>query len=159
LHYAVRMPTIRRATAADAELLAEQRVLMAVDAGMAEKQATAPMRANFLPWVRERIEDGQYIGWIAEEDGQPVGGAGLWVMDWPPVSVDPEPRRGYLINFYIAPEMRRRGIASELLKLAVAEARTRELRVVTLHASQEGRRLYESFGFSEGNEMRLMLEL
>ncbi|HXE09059.1 MAG TPA: GNAT family N-acetyltransferase [Acidobacteriaceae bacterium] len=153
------MSTIRRATAADSELLAEQRVLMFVDAGVAEERAMGPMRENFIPWVRERLLDGRYIGWIAEEAGHAVGGAGLWVMDWPPMFLDAKPQRGYLLNFYVAPDARRRGIARELLALAVAEVKARRLGVVTLHASKYGRPLYEQFGFQAANEMRLVLEL
>lgn len=153
------MPTIRRAAPADAELLAEQRMLMFVDAGMAEECAMGQMRENFLSWVRERLDDGRYVGWIAEEDGRAVGGAALWIMDWPPMFLDPEPQRGYLLNFYVVPEARRRGVARELLALAVAEAKERRLGVVTLHASKYGRPLYEQFGFKAANEMRLVLEL
>jgi ribosomal protein S18 acetylase RimI-like enzyme len=153
------MPTIRRAAPADAELLAEQRMLMFVDAGMAEECAMGQMRENFLSWVRERLDDGRYVGWIAEDDGRAVGGAALWIMDWPPMFLDPEPQRGYLLNFYVVPEARRRGVARELLALAVAEAKERRLGVVTLHASKYGRPLYEQFGFKAANEMRLVLEL
>jgi GNAT superfamily N-acetyltransferase len=134
-------------------------MLMFVDAGMAEECAMGQMRENFLSWVRERLDDGRYVGWIAEEDGRAVGGAALWIMDWPPMFLDPEPQRGYLLNFYVVPEARRRGVARELLALAVAEAKERRLGVVTLHASKYGRPLYEQFGFKAANEMRLVLEL
>ena len=144
---------------ADAALLAEQRTLMFVDAAVAQASAMGPMRENFTAWVRERIENDTYIGWIAEEDGRAVGGAALWIMDWPPMFLDPEPQRGYLLNFYVVPEARRRGVARELLALAVAEAKERRLGVVTLHASKYGRPLYEQFGFKAANEMRLVLEL
>ena len=134
-------------------------MLMFVDAGMAEECAMGQMRENFLSWVRERLDDGRYVGWIAEEDGRAVGGAALWIMDWPPMFLDPEPQRGYLLNFYVVPEARRRGVARELLALAVAEAKERRLGVVTLHASKYGRPLYEQFGFKAATEMRLVLEL
>ena len=153
------MPNIRRATAADAELLAEQRLQMYMDAEVPWASATDEMHKNFVPWVRERIEQGSYVGWIVEENGHAVGGAGLWVMDWPPHFLDAKPGRGYLLNFYVAPEMRRRGLAGELLELSVAEARARGLRVVTLHASKYGRPVYESFGFHAGDEMLIELDV
>jgi GNAT superfamily N-acetyltransferase len=152
------MPNIRRATAADAELLAEQRLQMYMDAEVPWISATEEMRKNFGPWVCARIEDGSYIGWIVEEDGRAVGGAGLWVMDWPPHFLDAKPGRGYLLNFYVAPEVRRQGLASELLELSVAEARARGLGVVTLHASKYGRPVYEKFGFKSGDEMLIELD-
>ena len=62
------------------------------------------------------------------------------------------------MNFYVAPEMRRRGLARELLALAVAEAKARGIKVVTLHASKFGKPLYEQNGFEMSNEMRLRPE-
>jgi GNAT superfamily N-acetyltransferase len=90
-----------------------------------------------------------------EDDGRLVGGAGLWVIDWPPHFMDAEPQRAYLLNFYVAPEMRRHGLARELLALAVAEAKARGIVVVTLHASKFGKPLYEKAGFKLSNEMML----
>jgi len=150
------MVEIRLATTADAEAIANQRLRMFIDAEVvAEPEELDKMAANFVPWVRARLEDGTYAGWLAEEDGCLIAGAGLWVMDWPPHFLDAEPRRAYLLNFYVAPEARRRGLARELLALAVAEARARGIKVVTLHASKFGKRLYEQHGFVLSNEMRL----
>jgi ribosomal protein S18 acetylase RimI-like enzyme len=74
-------------------------------------------------------------------------------MEWPPHFLDAEPHRAYLLNFYVAPEMRRRGLARELLALAVAEAKAHEIKVVTLHASKFGKPVYEQNGFAMSNEM------
>jgi ribosomal protein S18 acetylase RimI-like enzyme len=131
---------------------------MFADAGLASEDEMGPMVANFVPWVRAKLADGSYVGWLTEEDGRLVAGAGLWVMEWPPHFLDAEPRRAYLLNFYVAPEARRRGLARELLGLAVAEARARGIKVVTLHASKFGKPLYEQTGFEMSNEMRLRPE-
>jgi ribosomal protein S18 acetylase RimI-like enzyme len=152
------MAKIRRATVADAETIGLKRMRMFADAGLASEAEMGPMVANFIPWVRAKLADDSYVGWLAEEDGQLVAGAGLWVMDWPPHFLDAEPRRAYLLNFYVAPEMRRRGLARELLGLAIAEAKTRGIKVVTLHASKFGQPLYEQTGFEMSNEMRLPAE-
>jgi ribosomal protein S18 acetylase RimI-like enzyme len=131
---------------------------MFADAGLASEDEMGPMVANFVPWVRAKLADGSYMGWLTEDDGRLVGGAGLWVMEWPPHFLDAEPRRAYLLNFYVAPEARRRGLARELLGLAIAEAKARGIRVVTLHASRFGKPLYEQTGFEMSNEMRLRPE-
>jgi ribosomal protein S18 acetylase RimI-like enzyme len=149
------MAETRRATLADAEAITEQRVRMFEDAGVSTEAKMAQMRVNFLPWVRARLENDTYAGWLVEENGRTVGGAGLWVMDWPPHFLDPEPQRAYLLNFYVAPEMRRRGLARELLALAVAEAKARGIKVVTLHASKYGKPVYEQNDFEMSNEMML----
>jgi GNAT superfamily N-acetyltransferase len=152
------MAEIRRAMAADADMIGQQRVRMFADAGLAYDEQMGPMLAMFVPWVRAKLDDGSYVGWLAEQDGQPVAGAGLWVMEWPPHYMDPEPRRAYLLNFYVAPEMRRRGLARDLLALAVGEAKARGIKVVTLHASKFGKPVYEQNGFKMSNEMMLRFD-
>ncbi len=149
------MAETRRATVADAEAIAEQRVLMFVDAGVADMAHMEQMHANFVPWVQARLEDDSYIGWLVEEEGKLLGGAGLWVMEWPPHFMDAEPRRAYLLNFYVAPENRGRGLARELVDLAVKEVTARGIKVVTLHASKWGKPVYERYGFKMSNEMML----
>lgn len=148
----------RRATLADLETIAHQRLRMFVDAGLGGEAQMASMIAKFVTWVRPKLSDGTYLGWLVEQDGRPVAGSGLWVMDFPPNIRDEEPRRAYLMNFYVAPEMRRRGLARELLAMAVAEAKARGIKVVTLHASKFGKPLYEQNGFEMSNEMRLRPE-
>jgi GNAT superfamily N-acetyltransferase len=149
------MASTRHAVPADAETIGGQRVQMFADAGLSDPESMQPMLASFVPWVRAKLEDGSYAGWLTEEDGRTVGGAGMWVMEFPPHWMDPEPRRAYLLNFYVAPEMRGRGLATELLALAVAEAKARGIKVVTLHASKFGKPIYERNGFVTTTEMML----
>lgn len=147
----------RPATVEDAETLADQRVRMYVDADLAAETDLAPMRSNFAVWVRSKIQDNSYAGWLVEQNGQSIAGAGVWIMDWPPHFLDAQPRRAYLLNFYVAPHMRHGGLASRLLALAVAEAQARGIKVITLHASKFGRPIYERNGFVTSPEMMLDL--
>src|ERR1017187_3193458 len=102
LRYACWMAETRRATVSDAEAIGEQRVRMFVDDGVADRGNMAQMRANFVEWVRPKLEDGSYVGWLVEEDGRLVAGAGLWGMEGPPHFMDEDSRRTYLLNFYVA---------------------------------------------------------
>jgi ribosomal protein S18 acetylase RimI-like enzyme len=151
------MAETRLATTEDAEAIGLQRQRMFVDSGQSDDAEMQSVVAKFVPWVRAKLEDRSYVGWLTEEDGQLVAGAGLWVMEFPPHFLDDEPRRAYLLNFYVAQEVRGRGLARELLGLAVAEAKTRGIKVVTLHASKFGKPLYELNGFQMSNEMILRL--
>jgi GNAT superfamily N-acetyltransferase len=128
---------------------------MFVDAEVKFAVPMETMVANFVEWLRPKLVDGSYVGWLAEQDGRLVAGAGLWVMEWPPHFMHAEPRRAYLLNFYVAPEMRRQGLARMLLVLAVEEAKARGIKVVTLHASKFGKPVYEQYGFKMSNEMML----
>jgi GNAT superfamily N-acetyltransferase len=132
---------------------------MFAEAGLADEAAMVPMIERFVPWVRAKLDDGSYVGWLTEDDGELVAGAGMWVMEFPPHFMDEDPRRAYLLNFYVAPAMRGRGLARELLARATAEAKARGIKVVSLHASKFGRPLYERSGFVQSNEMLLFHEL
>ncbi len=145
----------RSATADDAELIARQRCSMFIDAGQADEALTKTVFEKFVPWVRPKLEDGSYMGWLVSNDGVVVAGAGMWLMNFPPHWMDVEPVRAYLLNFYVDPEFRGHGIAYGLLKTAVNDARRRGIRVVSLHASKFGKPLYERNGFEPTNEMIL----
>jgi GNAT superfamily N-acetyltransferase len=147
----------RLATEAEAELIAEQRRRMFAEMGRPEDDRMRAMVVAFVPWVRERLRDGRYLGWMVEQAGQVVAGGGMYLMDFPPHFRDPQPLRAYLLNFYVGPEARGRGVARGLLKTAIDEARRRGIRVVSLHASEAGRPLYERNGFAASNEMMLNL--
>ena len=113
------------------------------------------MASNFVEWVRPRLEDGRYFGWLMEDAETVVAGAGMWLMDFPPHWMDAEPVRAYLLNFYVEPAYRGRGIAQQMLKMTVDEAKRRGIGVVSLHASKLGRPIYERNGFTRTNEMML----
>lgn len=149
----------RLATEADAELIAEHRCWMFAEMGNDDPGRLREMAEAFIPWVRERLRDGRYLGWLGMEGEKVVAGAGMWLMDFPPHRRDPQPVRAYLLNFYVAQEARGRGLAHGLLKTAVEEARRRGIRVVSLHASKAGRPIYERFGFEGTNEMMLHLDV
>jgi GNAT superfamily N-acetyltransferase len=149
------MLTHRPAAPADAPLIAHHRQQMFADSGQAGVEAMQSMAANFVAWVAPRLADGRYLGWLFEDAGQVVAGAGMWLIDFPPHWMDPEPVRAYLLNFYVEPSHRGQGLAQQMLDLAVDEARRRGIRVVSLHASTMGRPIYERNGFEPTNEMML----
>ncbi len=107
-----------------------------------------------MPWVERMIAAGKYVGWIVEDDERPVASAGFFELEWPPHPLDPaSEHRGYLLNFWVEPEYRGQGMARSLVREALDEARRRKLRVMALHASDAGRRVYEAMGFRATNEM------
>jgi GNAT superfamily N-acetyltransferase len=149
------MALIRLATVEDAALIAHQRRRMFVDAGQPDGARMRSMETAFIPWVKSRLKDQTYHGWLAHKDGRIVGGAGMWLMDFPPHFLHVETVRAYLLNFYVDPAFRGRGLARTLLQTALAEAHRLDIEIVTLHASKYGRPLYEQHGFAPTNEMML----
>jgi GNAT superfamily N-acetyltransferase len=145
----------RLATVADAELIGEQRRRMFLDSVPTDDAQLERMIAKFVPWVRAKLEDGSYVGWLTSNDWRVVAGAGMWLMEFPPHWMHEEPVRAYLLNFYVDPEFRGHGLAYSLLKTVVEETRQRGIKVVSLHASVFGKPLYERNGFELSNEMIL----
>ncbi len=152
------MPTLRRASAADAELITAHRHRMFTDNAFSTEAQLSAMDANFEPWVRERLADGRYVGLLLEEEGLVVASAGIHFADFPPHYLHVEPGRAYLLNFYTEPGARGQGLANRLLRACVEECRAHGSKVVTLHASPFGRPIYQKFGFTAMNEMMLKLE-
>jgi ribosomal protein S18 acetylase RimI-like enzyme len=68
-------------------------------------------------------------------------------------SIQREQQRGYVLNVFVEPEYRRRGLAQALMSECMDEARRRGIRVVALHASKKGQPVYEKLGFTTSNEM------
>jgi GNAT superfamily N-acetyltransferase len=149
--------SVRRASTGDINILVAQRRAMFVDMGYRDETALDSMAARCHSWLLTRMERKEYHAWLAiASDRSIVAGAGLWLMDWPPHMIGTG-TRGNILNVYTASGFRRRGLAGELIKIAIDWCRTNGVNIVILHSSPDGRRLYESMGFEATNEMRMQL--
>ncbi len=125
--------------------------------GYSGEAALDAMALAFEPWLRRKMEAGEYLAWLAVAPGQAVaGGIGLWLMDWPPHMIGAGARRGNILNVFVRPENRRQGIARQLMRAALDWCAANRIDHVVLHSSADGRRLYESMGFVPTNEMCLL---
>ena len=162
----LRMPdsfTVRPATVADISVLAHHRASMFHDMGTLPVHQMAALEAATASYLRDAMPSGEYLAWVAEApDAHPpiVGGAGVQLR-----SILPRPRPGHedlelgpeaiVLNVYVESSWRRRGAADALMRALLQELAQRGIRRVVLHASEDGRRLYERLGFVATNEMRL----
>ena len=64
-----------------------------------------------------------------------------------------------ILNVFTERAWRRRGLARQLMEQVIAWARAHGVVRLVLHASAEGRPLYERLGFEPTNEMRYTGEL
>jgi GNAT superfamily N-acetyltransferase len=150
--------TIRRASTDDVITLVEHRREMFYDMGYRDDAALDSMAAKFKPWLLDHMNSGEYVAWLAvASDASIAAGAGLWLMDWPPHMIGNGARRGNILNVYTVEKFRRRGLARQLMEAAIQWCRENGVDIVILHASPEGRALYESMGFAPSNEMRIRL--
>lgn len=148
----------RQATADDAAQIVRHRRLMFESMGVGDPARNDAMDAAALAYLPRAIETGEYLGWmVVAPDGEVVGGAGLSVMRLLPTPFNPGGQFTYLMSLYVEPAFRRQGIAGRLIETMVEWSRAHGYGEVRLHASDQGRRLYERLGFRETNEMRLRL--
>lgn len=115
----------------------------------------AARRPGYAAWVRSRIETGRYVGWLAVEAEQVVGGAGAVLLDWGPTRANPGGQMARVVNVFVVEARRRQGIAHELLQAVLRQCEVLGVREFNLGATPEGRPLYRSLGFEDyAAEMR-----
>lgn len=137
----------------DLELICRHREAMFLEAG-GDPAALRVMTEHFRTWLRVRLEDGRYYGFMVMDEGNPAAGIGLMSIDWPPHPAHPtQDQRGYVLNVYVEPAYRRRGLATALMKLAEAEFARRGLGFAVLHATEVGRPVYQALGWAATREM------
>jgi GNAT superfamily N-acetyltransferase len=142
---------IRPVTPGDLDLVCRHREEMFRDAGTADVDL-AVMSQNFARWLKPRLASGAYFGFILTVDDEPAGGVGLMLIDWPPHPLHTTTdRRGYVLNLFIEPEHRRRGLARKLMQLAEDELSQRGVTFMVLHATEKGRPLYAELGWEAGS--------
>ena len=149
--------TLRPASPADAERIQAQRDAMFTDMGSDVARVRAASAAS-LEWLRGGLTDGTYSGVLLETGGDVVAGAGVIWQHLPPSPRSLAPVRGYILNVYVVPPHRGQGVARQLVQALLAECAARGVEQVSLHASDAGKRTYETLGFVATNEMRLTLE-
>ena len=90
----------------DLELICRHRHEMFKASGRTDA-IVQPSTDAFRDWLKPRLGDGSYFGWIAQLDQIDVAGLGMMVIDWPPHPAHPlQSRRGYILNVFVEPSCR-----------------------------------------------------
>jgi GNAT superfamily N-acetyltransferase len=167
MHQTAPVFQVRQATIADASVLAYQRARMFEDMGSVQADAMAALMALSSDYFVRTIPTGSYVAWLMFDAGAPetiVAGAGLLLRTIPPFPIPQGKnagtlatgRQGLIMNVYVEPAWRRKGLARMLMQEVMAYSTTVGVESLVLHASNEGRALYEQLGFKATNEMRLV---
>ena len=155
--------SIRAAVRADAPIIARHRAEMFSDMGQLPSHLYAELIEQTVAYLGEALECGEYVGWLASVNGQRdvVAGAGVQLRRSLPHPVTNETpsriafaRQGIVLNVYTEKAWRRKGLAALLMRHVLDWAARSELDTLVLHASDEGRTLYDRLGFVQTNEMR-----
>ena len=68
----------------------------------------------------------------------------------------PTGRRAHLMNVYTKPDYRRKGISKKMVEMIIDEAKENGVTEISLDATEMGRTLYETLGFTASNECMVM---
>ena len=155
---------VRRATAGDAQIIAHHRAGMFTDMGVLPAALRDRLVADSTRYFERAIPSGEYLGWLAAPTNLPrqiVAGAGVQrrqVLPHPLSgrgdTIIAKGEQGIVLNVFTEPAWRRRGLAGLLMREVLEWAGTSGLETLVLHASGDGRPLYERLGFVATNEMR-----
>ncbi|MCU1371052.1 MAG: acetyltransferase [Ilumatobacteraceae bacterium] len=140
---------IRSATADDLEDVLGLRLAFIADLRGVDPSTFEPA---FVDATRAYLDDvaalGRIRSWLAEDtDGSAVAVLSVLRNDAPPLPEQLLAHEGYIVNLWVAPAARRQGLARALLQAAIDAAPGWGLRRLYLHATDDGRPLYEETGF------------
>ncbi len=109
---------------------------------------------------REYFLHGDHITVLAFDDDNFAGCASMSYMRIMPTFSHPTGKRAHLMNVYTRHEYRRRGIARKMVELLIEETWKKGVTEISLDATESGRPLYESMGFTDSTEsMTLVREI
>ena len=137
----------------DIPLLIELRKRQLIDEG---QDPDVNMDQELVKFFNNHFADNTLVEWVAEEDGKIVGTAAILLFEFPPAFTNPSGIKGYITNMFTVPEYRGQGLASELLKKVLDEARSRNVKNILLAASDMGKPVYKKVGFEEAGDWMKM---
>ena len=146
----------RKGMAQEVDLLVATR--MEAMAAMHGGEMTAELEREIRAYYGRALADGSHAAYLVYEGDAFAGCGGITFYQDMPTRANPTGRVANIMNIYTVPAYRRRGIALRMVDLLVQEARERNVKVVTLDATDAGRPVYEKYGFKlMTSEMELML--
>ena len=100
-------------------------------------------------YYERHIADGSHLAVGAEVDGREAGCGAICFTEELPSPDNPSGRCAYLMNIYVRPMFRSRGIGHEIVSYLVEKAREKRCDKIYLETTDEARSLYNSIGFKE----------
>lgn len=150
---------IRRATVEDIDLLVELRDAMWREiAGEMDSGDVSEALGNTREYFEAAVPTGDYVCLLAEAESRVIGVGGMVIYRKPSQPLSPVGVEGYILNMLTVSEWRGKGVASSIVRELLACAREAGAGLVWLRATEDGRRVYERFGFAE-NPRYMQLKL
>jgi GNAT superfamily N-acetyltransferase len=146
---------IRLARPGDSRALADLRYRFRTETEPASETKPRFLR-RCASWMMKRFRSGAYPWrcWVLDDGKQLLGNVCVQIFEKIPNPVNDEPElHAYVTNFYVAPELRSRGLGKKLLNKALSWCRARGTDAVILWATPGSKSLYRRCGFVESADM------
>lgn len=114
---------------------------------------------QYRRWMRTRMKSRRFVAFLVEDrSGRVLSSGAIWLMPLPPRPLGVGLLAPYLMSMYTEPEDRGKGYASLVVQAAIRWSRSHGYHALYLHASPDGRSIYERAGFQPTPEMRLRFD-
>ena len=135
----------RTATIYDCETLTDLRMRMRkeLDSDFNSKL----IYAETLDFFKRNIKSGMHIAFVCEHNKQMIATVGITLFEIMPTTEHPNSKVARLMNMYVEPVYRHKGIAKALLNYVMLYAKEHRIGKVMLNPSHMGKSLYENYGF------------
>jgi len=110
-------------------------------------EPTFDLSPDLQDYYNRHIADETFVSWLALDNDIIVGTSGISITERPPYYGNRTGKTGILSSMFTLTEYRRKGIAKTLLTKIIAEAKTRNCKMIQISASDMGMLLYRNFGF------------
>jgi N-acetylglutamate synthase-like GNAT family acetyltransferase len=117
------------------------------------------IKASLKIYFEKHIENNNFIGIICEYNNKVTSGAYLIIGEWPANRRFINGKVGTLLNVYTYPEYRKNGIATNVIKKVIEEAKKIEVSIIDLLATEDGENVYKKLGFIENEDKSMRLKL
>ncbi len=138
------MITFQKLTEKELDTFIQMRIRQLREEGATENIDLVPALKNYY---EKHMADGTFVSWLALDGNTIIGTSGMSFVEKPPYFGCPTGKIGLLSSMFTDPAYRRQGIAKELLRRVMREAKEYGCGTVQITASDMGVPLYADYGF------------
>ncbi len=154
------MITYHKAKLADLDELVRLRIefLKEVQAAETRQFSEEELKTSLREYLSKSMQNDEFVAWLAIYNDEIIATSGLCFFQITPGFTLIDGKIAYILNIYTLPEWRGKGVGKQIFDCILKEAINRGYKRISLHASDDGRPVYEKFGFRlTGDEMELRL--
>lgn len=147
---------IVKATLKDIDTIVDMKIQMSEELGISHI-----LEDNIEDKIKEEYtklyNEDKCFHYLVYEENKIVAIGGAVIKNDIPFCFFKTPYYGYIIDIYCIPEKRRNGYATKIIEAILNLLKEKNIEMVKLKASEDGKLLYEKMGFYNSGEMELMI--